>query len=88
VQPTGRKRKFWAELHTELIVYGATEPTARVTLGGVPIQLTPEGTFSIRFYLKDGSHSIPFIATSEDGIETIEITPFVNKYTTRQDHMN
>ncbi len=88
VQPTGRKRKFWAELHTELIVYGATEPTAKVTLGGVPIQLTPEGTFSIRFYLKDGSHAIPFVATSEDGVETIEITPFVNKYTTREDRLN
>ncbi len=83
-----RKRKFWAELHTELIVYGATEPTAKVTLGGVPIQLTPEGTFSIRFYLKDGSHSVPFIATSEDGVDTIEITPFVNKYTTREERTN
>ncbi|URA10351.1 DUF4912 domain-containing protein [Thermospira aquatica] len=83
-----RKRKFWAELHTELIVYGATEPTAKVTLGGVPIQLTPEGTFSIRFYLKDGSHSVPFVATSEDGVDTIEITPFVNKYTTREERTN
>jgi len=88
VAQPGKRRQFWAELHTELIVYGATEPTARVTLGGVPIQLTPEGTFSLRFYLKDGSHSIPFVATSEDGVDTIEITPFVNKYTTREDRTN
>jgi len=54
----------------------------------VPIQLSPDGRFSIRFYLKDGAHSVPFVATSEDGVDTIEITPFVNKYTTRIERQN
>lgn len=81
-------RKFWAELHTELIVYGATEPDAKVTLGGMPIQLTPEGTFSIRFYLRDGQHPVPFVATSNDEVDTIEIVPLVTKNTERREWKN
>lgn len=87
--PAGeKKRSFWAELHTELIVYGATEPDAIATVGGVPIKLTPNGTFSIRFYLKDGEHPIPFVATSADEIDTIEIVPFVTKTTERTERQN
>ena len=37
----GRGRKFWFQLDAELIVYGATEPNARVTLQGEPIKLRP-----------------------------------------------
>ncbi len=40
---------FWLNINAELIVYGATEPGAQVTLGGRPIQLRPDGTFSCRF---------------------------------------
>lgn len=83
-----RKRSFWAELHTELIVYGSTEPDAQASLGGVPIKLSPDGKFSIRFYLKDGDHSIPFVATSKDGVDTIEIVPFVTQRTTREERTN
>lgn len=83
-QPATQKG-FWAELHTELIVYGATDPKARVTIGGQPIQLSPDGKFSIRFYLKDGQHPIPFTAVSADGLDSISITPFVSQQTTRKD---
>lgn len=83
-----KKRKFWAELHTELIVYGATEPDAIASVGGVPVKLSPNGTFSVRFYLKDGEHSVPFVATSSDGEDTISITPFVNKFTERKEKKN
>lgn len=86
--PQEKKRSFWAELHTELIVYGATEPDASVTVGGVPVKLSPNGTFSIRFYLKDGDHNVPFIATSRDEIDTIAITPFVSKHTERKEYKN
>jgi hypothetical protein len=86
--PVQKGRKFWAELHTELIVYGATEPDAIASVGGVPIKLSPNGTFSVRFYLKDGDHSVPFIATSRDEVDTIEITPFVVKRTERVERKN
>jgi len=47
-------RQFWFNLNAELVVYGATEPNARVTLGGREIKLRPDGTFSYRFALPDG----------------------------------
>jgi hypothetical protein len=53
-----------------LIIYGATEPDAKVTIGGRAIQLRPDGTFSFRFALPDGVYSLPVAATSADKVET------------------
>src|SRR5262249_56642067 len=47
----GKQRGFWFQLDAELIVYGATEPNARVTLQGEPDKLRPDRTFTIRFRL-------------------------------------
>ena len=59
----------------ENIVYGATEPDATVTCQGRPVQLRPDGTFTLRFALPDGQQVIPCAARSADGIDTITITP-------------
>jgi len=64
-----RQRKFWFQLDAELIVYGATEPNARVTLQEQPVNLRPDGTFTMRFKLPDSRQIIPAVATSPDGIE-------------------
>jgi hypothetical protein len=80
-----RARGFWFRLGAELIVYGATEPDARVTLQGRPIQLRPDGTFTVRFELPDGKQVIPAVAESADAIDRIEITPTVTKKTRRKD---
>jgi hypothetical protein len=40
--PPARMRKFWFELDAELIVYGATDSNARVTLQGEPVKLAVE----------------------------------------------
>lgn len=85
VFPQAPNRSFWAELSTELIVHGATQPDAKVTVGGFPVKLSPDGKFSIRFILNDGGHSVPFVAVSRDNVDKIEITPFVNKNTERKD---
>ena len=74
-------RKFWFIVNTELIVYGATEPDAKVTVQGKEIKLRPDGTFSLRFFLPDGKQVIPVHATSADGIDEREITPIVIKET-------
>jgi hypothetical protein len=76
-----RARGFWFRLGTELIVYGATEPDAKVTLQGRPISLNPDGTFSVRFALPDGEQVIPATAESKDGTEKRTITPTVTKKT-------
>ncbi|MBI1842495.1 MAG: DUF4912 domain-containing protein [Verrucomicrobia bacterium] len=61
-----RKRGFWFNVNAELIIYGATEPDAQVTIGGRPIKLRPDGSFSYRFSLPDGQFELPAIAVSSD----------------------
>lgn len=58
---------FWFNVNAELIIYGATEPDASVSIGGRPIRLRPDGTFSYRFALPDGTFELPAIATSAAG---------------------
>jgi hypothetical protein len=77
----GRARKFWFQLDAELIVYGATEPNARVTLQGEPIKLRPDGTFTMRYGLPDSRQIIPAVATSPDGIEERTIVLAVERNT-------
>ena len=64
------KKGFWFNVNAELIIYGATEPDAKVTIGGRPIQLRPDGTFSYRFSLPDGQYHLPAIATSADSTDS------------------
>jgi len=42
-----------------VIIYGATEPGAKVTLGGHEIKLRSDGSFSYRFALPDGKYDLP-----------------------------
>jgi uncharacterized protein len=60
---------FWFNVNAELIIYGATEPDAKVTLGGHPIKLRPDGSFSFRFALPDGNYDLPAVAVSSDGTD-------------------
>jgi hypothetical protein len=75
------ERKFWLVVNTELIVYGATEPDAKVAVQGREIKLNRDGTFSLRFALPDGKQIIPVRAESQDGIDARMITPIVTKET-------
>lgn len=76
-----KQRKFWMVLNTELIVYGATEPDASVTLMGRPVKLRPDGTFSVRMALPDTDIDIPAVGVSADKVDEITITPEVHKRT-------
>jgi hypothetical protein len=60
---------FWFNVNAELIIYGATEPDAKVTLGGHEIKLRSDGTFSFRFSLPDGKYDLPAVAVSADGTD-------------------
>jgi hypothetical protein len=81
----GKARKFWFQLDAELIVYGATEPSARVTLQGEPVKLRPDGTFTMRFSLPDSRQIIPAVANSPDGIEERTIVLAVERNTKQLD---
>jgi hypothetical protein len=61
-----RKKGFWFNVNAELILYGATEPDAEVSIGGRIIKLRPDGTFSYRFALPDGEYELPAVAISYD----------------------
>ncbi len=76
------ERGFWFVLDAELIVYGATEADAKVTVQGRPIKLRSDGTFSLRFQLPDGTQVIDATAESADGIFRKTITPTVRRDTT------
>jgi hypothetical protein len=61
-----RQKGFWFNVNAELILYGATEPDAQVSIGGRVIKLRPDGTFSYRFSLPDGRYELPAVAISYD----------------------
>ena len=61
-----RGKGFWFNVNAELVIYGATEPDAEVTIGGRVIKLRPDGSFSYRFALPDGQYELPAVAVSAD----------------------
>lgn len=75
------ERQFWLVLNTEMIIYGATEPTATLILDGQPVPLRPDGSFTLRMALPEGTRRIPVTARSQDGNDVITITPVVTKET-------
>jgi len=62
-----QRKGFWFNINAELVIYGATEADARVTIGGRPIRLRPDGSFSYRFALPDGHYELAVTASSAGG---------------------
>jgi hypothetical protein len=76
-----RPRQFWLVADAELIVYGATEPDATVTIGGRPIKLNPDGTFRFQMSFQDGLIDYPIMAVAADGEQTRAIHMKFNRET-------
>jgi hypothetical protein len=74
-------RDFHFRIDAELIVHGTTDPKARVTLQGEPVQLRSDGTFTVRFSLPDSRQIIPAVAASADGVEERTIVLAVERNT-------
>lgn len=68
------KRGFWMKVNAELIVYGATEPDAKVTIDGKEIKLRPDGTFSFHCAFPDGAYAMPIRAVAADKSDSRAIT--------------
>ncbi len=79
--PPERPRKFWLIADAELIVYGATEPDATVTIGDREIQLNPDGTFRFQMSFQDGLIDYPIKAVAVDGEQTRSIQMKFNRET-------
>jgi hypothetical protein len=80
-KPAGAPGAFWLQAETELILYGATEPTAKVTVNDEPVQLRADGTFTLRFALPDGTRKLVVRAVSADAQHERIITKEVRKLT-------
>ena len=50
-----KNRSFWLVADAELIVYGATDPSAKLTIGGEEVPLAADGTFRIQVPFRDGT---------------------------------
>ena len=70
----GRQRSFWLVADAELIVYGATDPSARLTIGGEDVPLSNDGTFRIQVPFRDGEQMYAIEATAADGEQKRNIT--------------
>jgi uncharacterized protein len=64
-----RRRAFWFNVNAELVIYGATERDAMLTIAGRNVALRSDGTFSFRFALPDGEYELPITAAAPDGEE-------------------
>ena len=60
-------RSFWLVADAELIVYGATDPTANLTIGGEKVPLAADGTFRLQVPFRDGSQNYDIKAIDESG---------------------
>ncbi|QEY32972.1 DUF4912 domain-containing protein [Synechococcus sp. RSCCF101] len=69
-----RQRSFWLVADAELIVYGATDPSARLTIGGEDVPLSSDGTFRIQVPFRDGQQLYPIEAVAADGEQKRNIT--------------
>lgn len=74
-------RKFWSVADAELIVYGATEPDATVSIGGRPMELNPDGTFRFQISFQDGLIDYPIVVVAVDGEQTCSIYIKFNRET-------
>jgi hypothetical protein len=69
-----KPRSFWLVADAELIVYGATDPQARLTIGTEDVPLSSEGTFRIQVPFRDGEQLYPIEACAIDGEQKRNIT--------------
>jgi hypothetical protein len=78
------ERSFFMHVNAEVIFYGGTDPRAKVTIAGQPVQLQPDGTFRYHFKFPDNDFEIPIVAESPDGQETRSAVLHFRRETTRQ----
>ncbi len=66
---TTKERPFAVQVDAEMIVYGITRPGAYVTMGGEPIKIRADGTFTARVDLPERRQVVPIVASSPDGTD-------------------
>lgn len=64
-----RRRSFWFVADAQLIVYGATDPAAQLTICGKPVPLSADGTFRLEMAFLDGRQIYPIQAVTAHGMQ-------------------
>ena len=80
-----RQRSFWLVADAELIVYGATDPSARLSIGGEEVPLSADGTFRVQVPFRDGQQLYPIEAVAADGEQKRSITMEFRRSTPQAD---
>ncbi len=67
-------RSFWLVADAELIVYGATDPSAKLFIEDEEVPLANDGTFRLQVPFRDGMQNYSIKAVDQDGIDSRNIT--------------
>ena len=67
-------RSFWLVADAELIVYGATDPSATLTIGDENVPLASDGTFRLQVPFRDGTQNYEIKAKDSTGQQDKSIT--------------
>jgi len=67
-------RSFWLVADAELIVYGATDPSAKLFIEDEEVPLAHDGTFRLQVPFRDGTQNYSIKAIDKDGVDSRNIT--------------
>ena len=76
-----RHRDLDFHVDAEMILYGRTKPDAKVMLGGEPIKLRSDGSFTVRLAMPDKRQVLPVVASTPDGVQQRTIVIAVERNT-------
>ena len=76
-----KNRSFWLVADAELIVYGATDPSAKLTIGEEEVPLAADGTFRLQVPFRDGSQKYEIKAIDYYGDQEKNIIMKFNRVT-------
>ena len=77
--PSEKSFNYW--LDAELVLFGGADPGATIKLSDENLELRPDGTFSTRFVLPEGTLNLPVTFESSDRSEVHTVAPIINRKT-------
>ncbi len=80
-----KNKSFWLVADSELIVYGATDPSAKLTIGEEEVPLAADGTFRLQVPFRDGSQKYEIKAIDNSGDQEKSITMKFDRVTPLDD---
>jgi len=72
---------FPLAVDAEVVIFGVTDPGARLTVKGQPIPVQQDGTFTVRFPMPNRRQVLPLVADSGDGAEQRMVVVAVERNT-------